>query len=150
MKKILKIMLPGLALLWLASCSKNEGFDPMAKAPASLDLTEWCNVVKDSVAVTDDEGEVSNVDYTVTTTLLFQTKTVGVFKTEAVSKMAPSLNKATTTNFKYTYKRPEGVVYYDGRDELGHPIKVEAAFNIIGKYMHIEWNNIQAVFERTL
>ena len=154
MKKILKALLPTLALLITASCSKHEGFDPLDRAPVSMDNTSWVYVVKDSVPITttnqEGEEETRNVDCTTTNYLLFETATNGSVKIEIVSKMYSKLNSDTLYAFTYGYNRPNGVVHYTAPDELGYPHQADAPFEVSGRKQTITWENGTVVYDRRL
>jgi len=154
MKKILKTLLPGLALLLVASCDKYEGPDPLDEAPASMNLTSWVYVVKDSVPITmtnsDGEEITHNVDRTITNYLMFQSETVGTNKAEIVSKMHPSLNHDSIVDFKYDYRCPSGVIHYQGKNDHGSIVWKDAPFQINGKKLSVNWGAGAVVYDRRL
>jgi hypothetical protein len=154
MKRILKTLLPGLALLMMVSCDKYEGPDLAEKSPVSMDNTSWVYIVKDSVPIThtneEGEEEIHNVDRTTTNYILFETKKVGVLKTEIVSKMHPRLNSDTTVNFKYDYTRPTGVLYYQAKDALGYTYMADVPFQASWTELTIDWGAGAIVYTRRL
>ncbi len=154
MKKILKTLLPGLALFLMASCDKYEGPDPLDEPPASMNLTSWVYVVKDSVPITmvgeDGEEMTHNVDRTITNYLMFKSETVGTNKAEIVSKMHPSLNHDSIVDFKYDYHSPSGVIYYEGKDAHGNIVWIEAAFQVNGRKLSVNWGAGAVVYDRRL
>lgn len=154
MKKMMKFILPGLALFLMVSCDKYEGPDLLQQAPAEMINTSWIYIIKDSVPITttneEGEEEVHNVDLTITNYLIFQTATVGDIRTESYSRMHKPLNSDTVADFKYTYDRPNGMLRYHAKDQHGNDREHEVPFKVEGRKLLINWGNGTYDYDRIL
>jgi len=149
MKKILKNLLPGLALLLVASCDKYEGPDLLERTPSSLVSTTWVCSVADSIATTDSEGEDMMADRTMTYNLVFKTDGVGLIKTKVVSRMQPALNHELFFDCTYDYVLPDGVIHYWYMDSQSIVVKEgNYPFAVNGKKLTIDMGSGPLVFDR--
>lgn len=149
MKKILKTLLPGLALFLMASCDKYEGPNLLERTPSSLVSTSWVCSVTDSILTTDSEGENMMVDYSINYNLVFKTNNVGLIKTKTVSCLQPSLNHELFVDCTYNYDIPDGVIHYWYMDTRSNMVKEgNYSFVVNGNKLTIDMGSGPLVFDR--